>query len=99
MGEKRKPFSISRRDFIKEGTAAGVGATALVGLGSHEAAAAAQGQMKWDRVADVVVVGAGAAGLPAAITARDRGASVIVLEENYDIGGHAMVSGGIIPLG
>jgi urocanate reductase len=52
-----------------------------------------------DRTADVVVVGAGGAGLPAAIAARDLGASVIVVEANHDIGGHAMLSGGRVPLG
>ena len=31
--------------------------------------------------------------------ARDHGASVIVIDANHDIGGHAMVSGGRIPLG
>ena len=31
--------------------------------------------------------------------ARAEGASVIVVEQNHDIGGHAMVSGGRIPLG
>ena len=30
--------------------------------------------MKWDREADVVVIGAGATGLPAAIVAREAGA-------------------------
>lgn len=55
--------------------------------------------MQWDLSADVVVVGAGAAGLPAAIAARDHGASVIVVEENFDIGGHAMLSGGRVQLG
>lgn len=35
---------------------------------------------KWDDEADVVVVGAGNAGLPAAITVTDKGAKVIVLE-------------------
>ena len=35
---------------------------------------------KWDDEADVIVVGAGTAGLPAAITATDRGAKVTVLE-------------------
>ncbi|MFQ5682509.1 MAG: FAD-binding protein [Candidatus Binatia bacterium] len=50
-------------------------------------------------VADVVVVGSGAAGLPAAIAAIDDGASVIVVEGNYDVGGHAIVSGGNTPLG
>ncbi len=34
----------------------------------------------WDGEADVVVVGAGNAGLPAAITATDKGDDVIVLE-------------------
>jgi FAD binding domain len=53
----------------------------------------------WDFEADVVVVGAGAAGLPAAIKAADGGASVIVIEANYDIGGHAIISGGNVPLG
>jgi succinate dehydrogenase/fumarate reductase flavoprotein subunit len=31
--------------------------------------------------------------------AADQGASVIVVETNYDIGGHAMLSGGRVPLG
>jgi succinate dehydrogenase/fumarate reductase flavoprotein subunit len=53
----------------------------------------------WDLEADVVVIGAGAAGLPAAIKAADEGASVIVVEANYDIGGHAIISGGNVPLG
>jgi succinate dehydrogenase/fumarate reductase flavoprotein subunit len=53
----------------------------------------------WDLEADVVVVGAGATGLPAAIKAIDAGASVIVVEANYDVGGHAILSGGNVPLG
>jgi succinate dehydrogenase/fumarate reductase flavoprotein subunit len=53
----------------------------------------------WDMEADVVVIGSGAAGLPAAIKAVDGGASVMVVETNYDIGGHAIISGGNVPLG
>src|SRR5262245_50968782 len=53
----------------------------------------------WDFEADVVVIGAGATGLPAAIKARDEGASVILVEANFDIGGHAILSGGNVPLG
>jgi urocanate reductase len=53
----------------------------------------------FDHVADVVVVGAGAAGIPAAISARDTGASVVVVEANYDIGGHAILSTAWLQLG
>jgi succinate dehydrogenase/fumarate reductase flavoprotein subunit len=55
--------------------------------------------MKWDREVDVVVIGAGAAGLPAAIVACEAGSSVILVEAEKDIGGHAIISGGNIPLG
>src|SRR4051794_14499653 len=55
--------------------------------------------VKWSREADVVVIGSGATGLPAAIVAREAGASVIVLETEPDIGGHAITSGGNVPLG
>ena len=55
--------------------------------------------MKWDREADIVVIGSGATGLPAAIVAREAGSSVILVEAEEDIGGHAIISGGNIPLG
>jgi hypothetical protein len=54
---------------------------------------------QWDLEADVLVIGSGAAGLPAAIRAIDNGASVIVVEANYDVGGHAILSGGHMALG
>lgn len=54
---------------------------------------------RWDLEADVIVIGSGATGLPAAIRARDIGASVIVVEANYDVGGHALVCGGNVALG
>jgi protoporphyrinogen oxidase len=55
--------------------------------------------MKWDREADIVVIGSGATGLPAAIVAQEAGSSVILVEAEKDIGGHAIISGGNIPLG
>jgi ribulose 1,5-bisphosphate synthetase/thiazole synthase len=88
---------VSRRSFLAKG-AAGVGAAAIAGVGAQEAAAQ-NGAIRWDFTADVVIVGAGVAGLPAAITARDLGASVIVVDENFDIGGRGMLSGGRIQLG
>ena len=55
--------------------------------------------MRWDREADIVVIGSGATGLPAAIVAREAGPSVILVEAEKDIGGHAIISGGNLPLG
>jgi succinate dehydrogenase/fumarate reductase flavoprotein subunit len=53
----------------------------------------------WQQEADVVVIGSGACGLPAAIAAREAGATVLLVEAEADIGGHAIVSGGNVPLG
>jgi succinate dehydrogenase/fumarate reductase flavoprotein subunit len=85
---------VSRRSFLTTGAAGAV----AVGLGAAEASAQAV-PAQWDLTADVVVIGAGVSGLPAAITARDLGASVIVVEENFDIGGRGMLSGGRVQLG
>lgn len=54
---------------------------------------------RWDCECDIVVVGAGATGMPAAIVAREAGSSVILVEAEKDIGGHAITSGGNVPLG
>ena len=54
---------------------------------------------KWDAEADVVIVGAGATGLPAALEAIEAGSSVILIDANWDVGGHGIVSGGNIALG
>ena len=48
----------------------------------------------WDHEADVVVVGAGGAGLAAAIAALEEGASVAVLEAGAEPGGTTRGSGG-----
>lgn len=58
-----------------------------------------QSTVRWDHEADVVVIGSGATGLPAAIAAVEGGASVLVVEANYDVGGHAALSGGNVALG
>src|SRR3990172_10235080 len=54
---------------------------------------------RWDLEADVVVVGSGATGLPAAVASAEGGASVLVIEANWDVGGHAAISGGNVALG
>src|SRR3990172_12407443 len=56
-------------------------------------------EVNWEGEADVVVVGSGATGLPAAIQAIEDGASVIGVEANSDVGGHAILSGGNIAVG
>ncbi|PIE04250.1 MAG: flavocytochrome c [Spirochaetales bacterium] len=43
---------------------------------------------------DVVIVGAGGAGLSAAVEAQAAGAKVVVLEKNPSVGGNTLVSGG-----
>ena len=50
---------------------------------------------KWDGEADVIVIGGGNTGLPAAITANDKGAKVIVLEASSGMASSlAMIAGG-----
>jgi FAD binding domain-containing protein len=100
---EKKQKRISRRDFIRGagmGAAAIAGASTLTALPAEAQVAASSGiPQQWDLEADVVVIGSGSAGLPAAIRARDQGVSVIVVDTNYDIGGHGICSGGSVPLG
>src|SRR6185436_13945166 len=85
--------SIDRRSFLTTGAA-------VAGTAAAISAAPAQAQeIRWDREADVVVLGAGAGGLPAAIAAREKGASVIIVEMNFDIGGRCMMSFGGLYIG
>ncbi len=87
--------SLRRRDFLTSGAAAGAVA---VGAMSAQPADAAEA-IRWDREADVVVIGGGAGGLVSAIAAREKGASVIIVEKNFDIGGRAMMSFGGLYIG
>ena len=88
---------LSRRDLITT-TATGEATGDSFGPGTL-GSAFGKIPSSWDLEADVVVIGSGAAGLPAAVKASDGGASVLVVETNYDIGGHAIISGGNVPLG
>ena len=54
----------------------------------------AQDGQAQERSADVVIVGAGGAGLAAAVSATLDGASVVVLEKSASIGGNTLRSGG-----
>ena len=93
---KRKG-GVGRRDFVKAG-AAGLGAAALLDPRRQcaaQAPAAGAAATGWDYEFDVVVVGAGCAGLTAAIRARDLGASVLVVEASHDVGGRMLQSGSL----
>ncbi len=88
----------SRRDLVLNATAAAV-ATGALAAPLPASAQEISLPAKWAREADVVVIGAGAMGLTSAIAAREAGASVIVVEAEKHIGGHAITSGGNVPLG
>lgn len=93
-------IKISRRDFVRT---AGVGTAVLVGGSVLPVQAQAQNSFtipaKWDLEADVVVIGSGPTGLVAALRAIDAGSSVIIVEANYDCGGHGVMNGGTVQLG
>jgi succinate dehydrogenase/fumarate reductase flavoprotein subunit len=93
-------MTIKRRDVLLRG--GGLTAAALTGaqLASPPAAEAQPGlPLTWQHTADVVVIGSGASGTPAAIAAREAGNSVIVIETENHLGGHGICSGGNVPLG
>ncbi len=91
--------ALSRRDFVKKGAAAGVGAAVMSTSGTALGQVSAAPDIQWDYEADIVILGGGCTGLPAAIRARDLGATVIIVDQNFDCGGKMLHSGGLISLG
>lgn len=89
--------NVSRRDLVKiTGAAAAATAVAGASLAAADESAASWMPEAWDGEADIVVVGTGAAGLCAGITACDEGlGSVLVLEAapEAEAGGNTRVSG------
>jgi 3-oxosteroid 1-dehydrogenase len=53
-------------------------------------------EKEMNEVYDVVIVGSGAAGLTAAVRARDCGLTVLVLEKTHRFGGTSATSGGVV---
>jgi hypothetical protein len=91
--------AISRRDLIAKGAGAAAGASVLSMSGNALAQQSPADAIRWDYEADIVIIGAGCVGLPAAIRARDLGASVILVDQNFDVGGKMLHSGSQISLG
>jgi fumarate reductase flavoprotein subunit len=80
MEEENTKKDLSRRGFIK-GAAIGAGAIAVTGMAGIQDASAAPVPKKWDKEADVVIIGAGGAGLMAGIEAKAAGAKVLVIDK------------------
>ncbi|GLQ56116.1 FAD-dependent oxidoreductase [Devosia nitrariae] len=97
---RRPETGLNRRAFFTQGVAAaGVGAAVLAGTVPATAEQDEGSGIEWDYEVDVVVVGAGATGLPAAIRARDLGATVLIVEQNFEVGGKMLHSTGLVSLG
>jgi 3-oxosteroid 1-dehydrogenase len=80
----------SRRDVLRAATA---GAGLILGAGMLSRAPASAASLPVAGTYDVVVVGAGAAGMTAALTAAKRGLSVVVVEKAAVFGGSLARSG------
>ena len=94
--------NLSRRSFLKGSVA--MGALAAMGgasLASAEETYSYADTIKWDAQYDVVVLGMGFAGMNAAMTAADAGASVVICEKMNDAlsGGNSKVCGQLFAYG
>ncbi|NLH47096.1 MAG: FAD-dependent oxidoreductase [Myxococcales bacterium] len=98
--EEKAGKPISRRKFLFWGAVATTGV--LVGCAGSDGKDGRNGKdavlfsVDWDEETDVVVIGAGGAGLVAAIEAKSKGAGVIVLEKSDNLGGNTAFSGGVV---
>jgi hypothetical protein len=88
-------MKVSRRSVLK-----GAAGIAAAGVGSSILGRnIADAKSPTTYVADVVICGAGSAGLAAAVRARELGLSVVVIEAQSRFGGRGIVNSGNIPIG
>lgn len=87
---------LSRRGFLKGAAVLAAGAAVAGVAGCSKADAATESWMpeKWDAETDMVAIGAGGAGLAAAVEAGDQGMSIIVLEHQPMVGGNSAICNG-----
>ncbi|MFD2502508.1 FAD-dependent oxidoreductase [Rhizorhabdus histidinilytica] len=91
MKQSAERSRLSRRAFIQAG-GAGL-AVSTLGAAASAPAVAAVGR-QWTQIADIVVVGSGAAASVAALAAAKDGAKVLMLEKAPVYGGTSAKSGG-----
>jgi len=92
---RQEDKGLTRRGFLKtSGGAALAGVAAGAMLTGSRNAFGAPIPKKWDQEVDVVILGYGTTGLPAAIEAHDAGASVLILEKLDWLGGSLLRCGG-----
>ena len=89
-------MSIKRRNILLGSTGT---VAAMISAPSEAANKKISPKRLWDIETDILVIGSGATGLPAALKARQKGHRVMVLEAENHLGGHAICSGGNLPLG
>ena len=92
-----KKNNMTRREFFKDAAIAGTAIAATTMLHTTPAEAATPVPKKWNKEADVVVMGFGGAGAAAAITAADSGAKVLIIEKapEGEEGGNTRISGNL----
>lgn len=83
-------MTVSRRHLLT-GSAAAVAAGFA---GAAQATDLCKAPAKWDETFDVIVIGAGGAGLTAAIVAKEAGAKTQLLEKMGFPGGNTIIAGG-----
>jgi len=88
-GQKKE----DRRKFLRQ---ASIGVAGLITGVEAATLLASKSKFKWDKETDVVIVGAGASGCSAALSASDNGAKVLMVEAAQVVGGAGSVCIGSI---
>ena len=86
--------ALNRRQFIGTAAAGAVAAAAAPSAFASQPSVCALPK-KWEKTYDVIVIGAGGAGLASAVSAAQRGVkNIVILEKMSFVGGNTSISGG-----